>query len=220
MYHKTFSLGAFEYQIVLNICGPFGNDFPLKQGSMSSNSSAKLVDCILALKSYHDWKEGGALGFWRLKSPSHPTGNINKPVSKFSRSKSMNNSSNARKKWTIPDPESLDDASLASLSNQPPTFEPDSSVSGHETLPNGASGEKTSSVGDGEDVASNETSSAGTTTLVLFFLLLSIVGDPVSINAYLILFSCVLYRQLLLCSLSQFCSVQIYLATTPWRQIP
>ncbi|KAG0585317.1 hypothetical protein KC19_2G003100 [Ceratodon purpureus] len=131
----------------------------LEQGSMSSNSSAKLVDCILALKSYHDWKQGGALGFWRLKSPSHPTGNMNRSVSKFSRSKSMNNSSNARKKWAIPDSESLDDTSLTSLSNEPPTFEPDSSVSGHETLPNGPSRENRSSVEDGEEVACSETSS-------------------------------------------------------------
>ena len=187
---------------------------------MSSNSSAKLVDCILALKSYHDWKQGGALGFWRLKSPSHPTGTINKSISKFQRSKSMNNSSNARNKWGIPDPESLDDTSLASLSNQPPTVEPDS-VSGSETLPNGPSGENSSSVGDGEEVAFSETSSSGTTSLVLFFFLLSTAGDRLIRNTYFILISCVSHCQVLLCSqfILEFCSVQIYLASTPWRQI-
>lgn len=136
---------------------------------MSSNSSAKLVDCILALKSYHDWKQGGAVGFWRLKSPSHSTGNSSRSVSKFSRSKSMNNSSKSRKKWAVPESESLDDTSLASLSDQPPGFEPDSSVSGHETSPNGSPGEKGSSVGVGEEVAGNENNSAGTATLVMFF---------------------------------------------------
>lgn len=159
------------YISVLNKCSVFVNIFSLKQGSISSNSSAKLVDCILALKSYHDWKQGGALGLWRLKSPSHSTGNINRSVPKFSRSKSMNNSSNARKKWAIPDPESLDDTSLASLSNQPPTSELDFSVSGHEALPNDASGENGSSLRDGEEVSGNEPSSAGTTAGSVFFAL-------------------------------------------------
>ena len=86
---------------------------------MSSSSSAKLVDCILALKSYHDWKQGGALGFWRLKSPNHPTGYITNTTKYFNRSKSMNGSNVSRKKWALPDQESLDDNSLTCLSTQP-----------------------------------------------------------------------------------------------------
>lgn len=85
---------------------------------MSSSSSAKLVDCILALKSYHDWKQGGALGFWRLKSPNHPTGHITNTTKYFNRSKSMNGSNVSRKKWALPDQESLDDNSLTCLSTQ------------------------------------------------------------------------------------------------------
>ena len=127
---------------------------------MSSSSSAKLVDCILGLKSYYDWKQGGALGFWRLKSPTHPTGNINN--SKLSRSKSMNSSSNSRKKWAIPDQESFDDTSLES---QPSSFEPSSSVSSPEALPSGSSGENNSSVEDGEEVIDIENSSTGIGTL-------------------------------------------------------
>ena len=95
---------------------------------MSSSSSAKLVDCILALKSYHDWKQGGALGFWRLKSPNHPTGYITNTTKYFNRSKSMNGSNVSRKKWALPDQESLDDNSLTCLSTQPDvslTFEKD-----------------------------------------------------------------------------------------------
>ncbi|CAK9872555.1 unnamed protein product [Sphagnum jensenii] len=65
----------------------------LEQGSLSPSSSAKLVDCILALKSYHEWKQGGALGFWRLKSPSHPMGYITNSGKYIIRSKSMNTSS-------------------------------------------------------------------------------------------------------------------------------
>ncbi|XP_024394330.1 kinesin-like protein KIN-14C isoform X2 [Physcomitrium patens] len=124
----------------------------LEQGSMSSSSSAKLVDCILALKSYHDWKQGGALGFWRLKSPSHPTGNMSKSISKFSASKNVNKSGNARKQWANPDQESHDDTILASASNHSKGFEPGESVSGHESLTNDLSGENCSSVGDGEEV--------------------------------------------------------------------
>jgi hypothetical protein len=93
---------------------------------MSSSSSAKLVDCILALKSYHDWKQGGALGFWRLKSPNHPTGYITNTSKYFNRSKSMNGSNVSRKKWALSDQESLDDNSLTCLSTQPdvsPSFE-------------------------------------------------------------------------------------------------
>lgn len=151
--------------------------FSLWQGSMSSSSSAKLVDCILALKSYYDWKQGGGVGFWRLKSPNHPAGNSTN--SKFSRSKSMNNSSNSRKKWAILDQESLDDTSLASLSNEPSSFAPASSVSSREALSNGPSGENRSSGADRE-VTSNENSSAGTGLLGLFFWFLSTLSDQLS----------------------------------------
>ncbi|KAG0613123.1 hypothetical protein M758_6G078800 [Ceratodon purpureus] len=127
----------------------------LEQGSMSSSSSAKLVDCILGLKSYHDWKQGGALGFWRLKSPTHPTENITN--SKLSRSKSMNSSSNSRKKWAIPDQESLDDTSFESSSNQPSSFDPASPDSSHEALRNGPSRENSVSVEDREEVIHSST---------------------------------------------------------------
>lgn len=106
----------------------------LEQGSMSTSASAKLVDCILALKSYYDWKQGGSLGFWRLNSPNHST-----ESTQFSRSKGMNSSFNSRQKWSNPDQGSLDNASSANLSNQPASFEPANSISGHEVLSNGPS---------------------------------------------------------------------------------
>lgn len=130
----------------------------LWQGSMPSSSSAKLVDCILALKSFHEWKQGGALGFWRLKSPNHVTGNSTN--SKFVRSRSMNSSSNSRKKWAPQDQESNDDSSSASLSNEPSSFEAVSSVSSHDALPNIASAETRSSGADRE-VTSYVKSSTG-----------------------------------------------------------
>jgi hypothetical protein len=188
--------------------------FSLWQGSISSSSSAKLVDCILALKSYHEWKQGGALGFWRLKSPNHATGNSTN--SKFTRSRSMNSSSNSRKKWAILDHESLDDSSLASLSNDP---EPTSSVSSHDARPNGPSGENRSPVADREEVTSNVHNPTGTGLLVLFFWLSITLGDPLNKN-YLLYFSCfTLLAFLVLTVWLAICSAQTCLATTSWRQI-
>lgn len=126
---------------------------------MPSSSSAKLVDCILGLKSYYDWKQGGALGFWRLKSPTHPTGNIIN--SKLSRSKSMNSSSNSRKKWAILDQESLGDTSLQSLSNQPTSYEPASPASSQETLLNDLPAGNSHLVEDQKEVACIENTSTG-----------------------------------------------------------
>ncbi|XP_024400704.1 kinesin-like protein KIN-14C isoform X1 [Physcomitrium patens] len=129
----------------------------LEQGSMSSSSSAKLVDCILALKSYHDWKQGGALGFWRLKSPSHPPVNMNKSVSKSSHSKSDNRSANAGIQWAIPD---LDGTSVPSTFKQSTGFEYSGPFSGHTAFTSDPSGENNSPVGDAEEVASIDNSSA------------------------------------------------------------
>lgn len=38
---------------------------------MEAGSTAKIVDCILALKCYHEWKQwGGAIGSWKyMRSP-------------------------------------------------------------------------------------------------------------------------------------------------------
>ncbi|XP_057818675.1 kinesin-like protein KIN-14L isoform X2 [Cryptomeria japonica] len=45
----------------------------LEQGSLQPGSTTKIVDCILALKSYHEWKKSGGNGSWKytglLKSP-------------------------------------------------------------------------------------------------------------------------------------------------------
>lgn len=87
----------------------------VRQGPMSSNSSAKLVDCILALKSFHDWKQGGALGFWRLKSP---TGS----GSCVSSSRYLNHAKNSRRKWMLSDQEFLDGTSLSSSPDQSANF--------------------------------------------------------------------------------------------------
>ncbi|CAM6040060.1 unnamed protein product [Sphagnum compactum] len=89
----------------------------LEQGSLSPSSSAKLVDCILALKSYHEWRQGGALDFWRLKSPNHPLGSsMMTSAGKYvTRSKSMNTtttSNQARRKWALPDLQGLDDREM------------------------------------------------------------------------------------------------------------
>lgn len=142
---------------------------------MSSSSSAKLVDCILALKSYHDWKQGGALGFWRLKSPSHPPVNMNKSVSKSSHSKSDNRSANAGIQWAIPD---LDGTSVPSTFKQSTGFEYSGPFSGHTAFTSDPSGENNSPVGDAEEVASIDNSSAGTTTPDFYAVCLSSVGDP------------------------------------------
>lgn len=182
--------------------------FSLWQGSISSSSSAKLVDCILALKSYHEWKQGGALGFWRLKSPNHATGNSTN--SKFTRSRSMNSSSNSRKKWAILDHESLDDSSLASLSNDP---EPTSSVSSHDALPNGPSGENRSPVADREEVTSNVHNPTGTGLLVLFFWLSITLGDPLGKIIFYI--SVVSHCWLFLCSQS---GLQFAVPKPAWLQ--
>ncbi len=123
------------------------------QGSLSPSSSAKLVDCILALKSYHEWKQGGALGFWRLKSPSHPMGPVTNSGKYITRSKSMNTSSSqGRRKWAIPDLEGLDDRDLLSspeLSVNSLNFDKDSRASFEEMLQNGVGD------GDADEVLSN-----------------------------------------------------------------
>ncbi|KAG0554696.1 hypothetical protein KC19_12G111500 [Ceratodon purpureus] len=94
----------------------------LEQGPMSSNSSAKVIDCILALKSYHDWKQGGALGFWRLKSPTGSGSCVTS--SRYSNhSKNLNIcSNNSRRKWMLADQESLDGTSLSSSPDQSASF--------------------------------------------------------------------------------------------------
>lgn len=85
---------------------------------MSSNASGKLVDCILALKSYHDWKQGGALGFWRLKSPTDSGSCVTS-----SRYLSHLKNPNSRRKWILSsDQESLDGTSLSSSPEQSANF--------------------------------------------------------------------------------------------------
>jgi hypothetical protein len=129
------------------------------QGSLSPSSSAKLVDCILALKSYHEWKQGGALGFWRLKSPSHPMGYITNSGKYITRSKSMNTSSSqGRRKWAIPDLEGLDDRDLLSspeLSVNSLNFDKDSRASFEEMLHNAHAGQNGVGDGDADEVLSN-----------------------------------------------------------------
>ncbi len=129
------------------------------QGSLSPSSSAKLVDCILALKSYHEWKQGGALGFWRLKSPSHPMGYITNSGKYITRSKSMNTSSSqGRRKWAIPDLEGLDDRDLLSspeLSVNSLSFDKDSRASFEEMLHNAHAGQNGVGDGDADEVLSN-----------------------------------------------------------------
>ena len=87
---------------------------------MSSSSSAKLVDCILALKSYHDWKQGGALGFWRLKSPTGSGSCVTS--SRYSNHPRNLNNSNSRRKWMLSDQEPLDETSLSSSPDQSANF--------------------------------------------------------------------------------------------------
>ncbi|XP_024363898.1 kinesin-like protein KIN-14C isoform X7 [Physcomitrium patens] len=99
----------------------------LEKGPMSSNASAKLVDCILGLKSFHDWKQGGALGFWRLKSPADSIKSCATLSATYSNhSKNANIcSKNSRRKWIFTDQDSLDGTSLSSSPDQSinhPTF--------------------------------------------------------------------------------------------------
>ncbi|KAJ7515478.1 hypothetical protein O6H91_22G014400 [Diphasiastrum complanatum] len=42
----------------------------LEQSSLVAGSMKKVVDCILALKSYFEWKESGAMGLWKYRSTS------------------------------------------------------------------------------------------------------------------------------------------------------
>ncbi|CAM6051253.1 unnamed protein product [Sphagnum compactum] len=87
----------------------------LEQVSICPSSSAKLVDCILALKAYHEWKQGGAMGFWRLKSPNHQMGYVPNSGKYVTRHKSMNSMCNqARRKWGHPDLEYLGDRDILS----------------------------------------------------------------------------------------------------------
>ncbi|CAK9202501.1 unnamed protein product [Sphagnum troendelagicum] len=104
----------------------------LEQVSLCPSSSAKLVDCILALKAYHEWKQGGAMGFWRLKSPNHLMGYVPNSGKYVTRHKSMNSMCNqARRKWGHPDLEYLGDRDLSSpdLSANPLIFDRDSRAS-------------------------------------------------------------------------------------------
>lgn len=54
----------------------------LEQESLRPGSTTKIVDCILALKSYYEWKQCGGNGSWKyagpLRSPMIPrsTGNF------------------------------------------------------------------------------------------------------------------------------------------------
>ena len=78
-----------------------------------------MVDCILALKSYHEWKQGGALGFGRLNSPNsptHATGYATTSSKYVNRSKSLNMglSPSRRKPCAISDHDSSNDTSLSS----------------------------------------------------------------------------------------------------------
>lgn len=140
---------------------------------MSPSSSAKLVDCILALKSYHDWKQGGALGFWRLKSPNHPTGHATNSSKYLDRSKSLNMNSNVRRKWALPDQESLDDSSLSSSPDRSANslnFDKDSRTVYDGMLPSGQSGQKGGLDGDLDELASNLNTSGRECCTVLFAL--------------------------------------------------
>ena len=78
-----------------------------------------MVDCILALKSYHEWKQGGALGFGRLNSPNsptHATGYATTSSKYVNRSKNLNMglSPSRRKPCAISDHDSSNDTSLSS----------------------------------------------------------------------------------------------------------
>ncbi|CAM6074937.1 unnamed protein product [Sphagnum tenellum] len=84
----------------------------LEQGSLSPSSSAKVVACILALRSYQEWKQGGALGFWRLKSPNLPT------VYGTSPSKTSTRGIKAPRKWFPTDQDYADNMELFSPSAQ------------------------------------------------------------------------------------------------------
>ncbi|CAM6047082.1 unnamed protein product [Sphagnum compactum] len=84
----------------------------LEQGSLSPSSSAKVVACILALRSYHEWKQGGALGFWRLKSPNLPT------VYGTSPSKTSTRGIKAPRKWFPTEQDYADNMELFSPSAQ------------------------------------------------------------------------------------------------------
>eukprot|EP01018_Ginkgo_biloba_P029038 Gb_03152 [translate_table: standard] len=41
----------------------------LEQGSLQVGSTTKIVDCILGLKSYHEWKQCGGNGSWKYTGP-------------------------------------------------------------------------------------------------------------------------------------------------------
>ncbi|KAH7296834.1 hypothetical protein KP509_26G041000 [Ceratopteris richardii] len=43
----------------------------LEKGSLQSGSSAKVVDCILALKAYHEWQLKGGQGLWRFSGGAY-----------------------------------------------------------------------------------------------------------------------------------------------------
>ncbi|KAJ7546715.1 hypothetical protein O6H91_08G051300 [Diphasiastrum complanatum] len=92
----------------------------LEQGSCVAGSMAKVVDCILALKSFCEWRDSGALGIWKY------IGGITKPGVKaspkgyqgFSNGKlhdpslTHKNSYQPRKRWVLP---SLDSSMAAEI---------------------------------------------------------------------------------------------------------
>ncbi|KAJ7519458.1 hypothetical protein O6H91_20G039400 [Diphasiastrum complanatum] len=89
----------------------------LEQSSLLTGSIAKVVDCILAVKAYYEWRQNGGLGPWKLGLPLKSSSGI------FSCSKgptlnglsnlalsytvASKNENHPRKKWALPDPEYL-----------------------------------------------------------------------------------------------------------------
>ncbi len=127
-----------------------------QQGSLSPSSSAKVVACILALRSYHEWKQGGALGFWRLKSPNLPT------VYGTSPSKTSTRGIKAPRKWFPTDQDYADNMELFSPSAQSTnsmSFDKDSRASFEGMLESVRLGLNGSLDGDAEDLPFNTNAS-------------------------------------------------------------
>lgn len=47
------------------------NDFHMSN-NLQGGKSARIVNCVLALKAYSDWKKGGGTGSWKLGANSKP----------------------------------------------------------------------------------------------------------------------------------------------------
>ncbi|KAJ7561853.1 hypothetical protein O6H91_03G044200 [Diphasiastrum complanatum] len=75
----------------------------LDQGSLLTGSMVKVVDCILALKSYYDWRENGSMGMWKYSGAAK---NNTKPSAQGVLGSVSNGTVPLQKTWTLFDMDS------------------------------------------------------------------------------------------------------------------